>query len=118
MGGYHWNEWANKTEYASKAMRDKIRQWKLKYRTELSLAEIAERCNPVLRGWLQYYGKYSPSSLEPVWNQFNAVLSRWAKRKYKKIRGKTQACRLLESILMKQPGLFPHWNLGTGKGFV
>jgi hypothetical protein len=41
---------------ASKAMKDRIRQWKLKYRVELSLEEIAVYCNPVLRGWMQYYG--------------------------------------------------------------
>ena len=43
---------------ASKAMRDRVRQWKLKYRVELSLEEIAVYCNPVLRGWMQYYGAY------------------------------------------------------------
>lgn len=103
---------------ASKAMRDKIRQWKLKYRVELKLEEIAAYCNPTLRGWEQYYGKYSPSSLEPVWTQFNAVLVKWVMRKYKKINGKTKAARMLESILQKHPTLFPHWQIGIGKSFA
>jgi len=53
---------------ASKAMRDRIRQWKLKYRVELSLEEIAAYCNPVLRGWMQYWVKLQKrgkSELEP-----------------------------------------------------
>ena len=103
---------------ASKAMRDKIRQWKLKYRVELSLEEIAVYCNPVLRGWMEYYGKYSPSSLEPVWTQFNAVLVKWGMRKYKKLRGKTRSAKMLESIQQKQPTLFPHWQIGIGKSFA
>ncbi|WP_258957621.1 group II intron reverse transcriptase/maturase [Legionella sainthelensi] len=54
------------SKVASKAMKDRIRQWRLKYKVELSLEEIAGFCNPTLRGWMHYYGKYSPSSLEPV----------------------------------------------------
>ena len=103
---------------ASKAMRDRIRQWKLKYRVELSLEEIAAFCNPVLRGWMQYYGKYSPSSLEPVWTQFNAVLVKWGMRKYKKISGKTRSAIMLEAIQQKKPALFPHWQIGIGKSFA
>ncbi len=103
---------------ASKAMRDRVRQWKLKYRVELGLKEIAFQCNPVLRGWLQYYGKFSPSSLESVWTQFNAVLVKWVMRKYKKINGKTKAAKMLESIQQKQPSLFIHWQIGVGKSFA
>ncbi len=103
---------------ASKAMRDSVRQWKLKYRVELSLEEIAVYCNPVLSGWMQYYGAYSPSRLERVWNQFNSVLIKWAMRKYKKINGKTRAARMLESIQQKRPTLFAHWEVGVGRSFA
>ena len=103
---------------ASKAMRDKIRHWKMKYRVELSLEELAKRYNSTLRGWMGYYGKYSPSSLELVWVQFNATLVRWVMRKYKKVKGKTRAAEMLESIQQKQPLLFPHWKVGVGKSFA
>ena len=63
-----------------KAMRDRIRRWKLKHRTEIGLEAIAEYCNPILRGWLQYYGKFSPSSLYPVWTHFNSTLVRWGQK--------------------------------------
>ncbi|WP_274519458.1 group II intron maturase-specific domain-containing protein [Legionella cincinnatiensis] len=74
-----------------------IRQWKLKYKVELSLEEIAELCNPTLRGWMQYYGKYSPSCLEPVWTQFNIVL----------VNG-----------LCVSTKRFPHWQIGVGRNFA
>ena len=103
---------------SGKAIRDKIRQWKLKYRVELSLEEIAIRYNPVLRGWFQYYGKYSQSSLAVIWRQFNMVLVKWVQRKYKKIHGKTKAAIMIQSIIKKQPDLFTHWKLTVGKGFA
>jgi RNA-directed DNA polymerase len=103
---------------ASKAMRDRVRKWKLKYRVELSLEEVAAYCNPTIRGWMQYYGKYSPSSLEPVWTQFNSVLVKWVRRKYKKLNGKTKASRMLEAVMNKQPHLFSHWQKGIGRGFA
>ncbi len=106
------------SEAASKAMRDKIRSWKLKYRVELSLEDIAMQYNPVLKGWMEYYGKYSPSSLEPVWTQFNAVLVKWVMRKYKKINGKTRSAKMLESIQQMQLALFPHWQIGVGRSFA
>jgi RNA-directed DNA polymerase len=104
---------------AIKAMRDKVRKWKIPYKTSVSLEDIAIMCNPTLRGWLNYYGKYSPSYLEPVWNQFNMKLTKWAQHKYKKIDGKkTKAALMIQSIIQKKPTLFHHWKLGTGTGFV
>ena len=38
---------------------------------------------PVLRGWLEYYGRYSyPSAMSPVLRHFNQTLMAWAMRKY------------------------------------
>ena len=47
---------------AMKAMRAKIRELRLRRRTEWSLADIAYRINPLLRGWINYYGRYAPSA--------------------------------------------------------
>lgn len=106
------------SKVAIKSMRGKIRKWKLKYRVELELGNFAIKCNPVLRGWLQYYGKFAPSQLHSVWTSFNMTLVKWAMRKYKKINGKTRAAILLQNIQRKQPNLFTHWQLGSGKGFA
>ena len=42
---------------AMKAMRTTIRELGLRNRTELSMADIARRINPLLRGWIAYYGR-------------------------------------------------------------
>src|SRR6202040_407018 len=47
---------------ALKAMRTTIRDLKLRSRTDVSLADIARKINPLLRGWIAYYGRYMPSA--------------------------------------------------------
>ncbi len=39
--------------------------------TQMSLADIALQINPLLRGWIEYYGRYAPSALAPVLRYVN-----------------------------------------------
>ena len=103
---------------SSKAIKDKIRKWKLKCKVELSIEELAFRCNPILRGWKNYYGAYCPSMLKPVWMYVNSVLMKWAMRKYKKITSKTKSDSFIKSIQESRPNLFEHWKLGYIKSFT
>ena len=104
---------------AKKSMCAKTRQANWRNRTELSLEEIAAMYNPVLRGWLEYYGKYSPSALYPVLRHFNKTLVAWGMRKYKKLRGhKTRAAVFMEEIAKRQPNLFVHWKRGMIGSFA
>ena len=104
---------------AQKAMCRKIRKTGLRSKTELSLEDIAEKYNPLLRGWIEYYGRYTPSALYPVLNHFNRTLVRWAGRKYKKLRGKKIRSKIfVQKILENNPSLFAHWKKGMIGGFV
>jgi hypothetical protein len=71
---------------ALKAMRAKIRRDGLRNRTDLSLEEIAKWYNPVLQGWLNYYGSYCRSGMYSTWRHFNKTLIAWAMKKYKTFR--------------------------------
>jgi RNA-directed DNA polymerase len=42
--------------------------------------------NPIVRGWLQYYGRFYRSALYPPMHQLDRSLARWAEQKYKKLR--------------------------------
>ena len=42
--------------------------------------------DPIIRGWIQYYGRFYRSGLYPLRWYLNGVLARWATRKYKKLR--------------------------------
>ena len=103
---------------ALKSMRNKIKQSKFQRFSHVSLEELAKTWNPILRGWHQYYGKYAPSWLAPIWNYFNLFLMKWAMHKYKKLNSKTKAAKWIEMILLRNPRLFYHWQLGVGKNFV
>ena len=97
-------------------MRQTIRKWNIRNRTELGLEEIAHMCNPVLRGWHGYYGKYSPSELHPVWLHFHQTLVAWAMRKYKRFRGhKMLANQFINKRLKERPDLFMHWKYERSK---
>ena len=98
---------------ALKAMRQATRDSNLRNRSDLSLQEIARRYNPVLRGWLEYYGRFHPSAMQPVLRHFNKTLVAWAMRKFKRLQGhKTRACLFLIIIAERQPRLFVHWQRG------
>lgn len=101
------------------AMRRTTRRWNYRNRTELSLEDIARMSNPILRGWLEYYGRYYPSAMYPVCRHFNKTLVAWAMRKYKRFKGhKTRASIFIEGISEKQPGLFIHWKRGMVGAFA
>lgn len=103
---------------ALKAMRAKTKKCNWRNRTELSLVDIAQRYNPVLQGWLNYYGRYTRSALYSVWRHFNKTLVAWAMRKYKRLKGhKTKASIFIEGISVKRPDLFVHWRAGMAGGF-
>ena len=79
----------------------------------MSLAEIARRLNPLLRGWISYYGRYAPSALAPLLRYVNQTLRAWAMRKFKRFKvHKVRAGRLLEGLSRTNANLFVHWRIG------
>ena len=98
---------------AMKAMRTTIRELGLRHRTELSMADIARQINPLLRGWIAYYGRYAPSALKPILRYVNQALRAWVMRKFKRFAAKTiRAGRFLERMARDKADLFVHWRLG------
>jgi RNA-directed DNA polymerase len=104
---------------ALKAMRQTTRKWNFRNRSDLSLLDISRMYNPILRGWLQYYGQFCPSALYPMLRHFNRTLVAWAMRKYRRLKGhKTRASLFIEGIVKRQPWLFVHWQRGRVGGFA
>lgn len=104
---------------AVKSMRATTRRYNIRNRTDLSIQQIANWYNPVLNGWLNYYGKYSKSAMYPVLRHFNKTLVAWAMRKYRRFRNrKTWASKFIERISEKNPNLFVHWRKGMVGAFA
>jgi group II intron reverse transcriptase/maturase len=68
------------SDEAAKRIRAQIRSWRLHRRTGSTLQDLAHEINPVVRGWINYYGRFYPSALYPSLNRINEYLVRWAIR--------------------------------------
>ena len=97
---------------AAQRMRQEMRQWKVHLRSDKAIDDIARMWNPVLRGWIQYYGRFYKSALHPVFRHFDTTLVRWAMRKYKRLkRHRRRAVYWLGGVARREPRLFAHWYL-------
>ena len=104
---------------ALKSMRAKIRELGIRRRTEVSLEEIAFRINPLLRGWINYYGRYAPSALAPLLRYVNQTLQAWARRKFKRFKAhKIRVSHFLQKLSRQNANLFVHWRLGMTGTFA
>jgi len=50
---------------AMRAMQATIRQLNIRRQTQRSLSDINQLLNPLLRGWIEYYGRFAPSGAVP-----------------------------------------------------
>lgn len=101
-------------EKAAKRIRETMSSWKIHLRSDKSLEDILRMLNPVLRGWINYYGSFYKSALYPLFRQLDQSLARWAMRKFKRLRGhQRKATHWLGRISRREPNLFAHWKLGV-----
>jgi len=104
---------------AIKAMGREIRSWHIARRSDKSLSDLAHMFNTIVQGWINYYGRFYKSELYPLLRRINTYLVRWAKRKYKRLRGHTKrAQRWLVRIARRQPTLLAHWRLARPDGWT
>jgi RNA-directed DNA polymerase len=104
---------------ALKAMRSTIRDLDIRHQTQLSLADVARRINPLLRGWIAYYGRYAPSALYPLLRYINLTLRDWVMRKFKRFAAsKSRAGCFLKRLARENAYLFVHWRIGMTGTFA
>lgn len=97
---------------AIKRMYQTMRSWHLHLRSDKTLEDLSRMFNPIIQGWINYYGSYYKSALYQVFRHLDQILVRWAMRKYKKLRGhQRRASNWLRRIAQKEPNLFAHWKL-------
>ena len=99
---------------AAKSIRSVIRGWRLHRLSDKGLLDLSRMFNPIIRGWINYYGSFYKSALYPLFDQLDGSLKKWAMRKYKRLRGRQRrAGYWLSRIRSQQPSLFSHWQLAS-----
>jgi len=43
---------------AKTAMKQEIRAWRFQMQTSMSMKDLAQKYNAVIRGWINYYGRF------------------------------------------------------------
>ena len=104
------------SDSAKKTIRQTIRKWRIHLWSGATLRSIAEEINPVVRGWINYYGHYGRWELRFSLQQIDEYLIRWAKSKYKRLRGRQRrAAKAVRQMSHQQPELFAHWKAGFAR---
>ena len=99
---------------AAKRMRRTIKRWRLHLWSGKTLDDLAQEINPIVRGWIDYYGFFYKSRLIALLKRIDEYLARWAMRKYKRLRGRPHtARRFVAHVARRQPALFVHWQAGA-----
>ena len=97
---------------AKKAINASIRKWGIRLRSDKNLQEIVDFCNPKVRGWINYYGRYHKSALYTILRLLNGALINWARRTLKSLKGRyRKANKWLKMCAKAHPRLFVHWRL-------
>jgi RNA-directed DNA polymerase len=102
---------------AKKSMQQTIHDWRMHLKPDKTLEDLSHMFNPVLRGWVNYYGRFYKSEMYSVLRHMNRALVRWARRKYKRLAiHQRRANYWLGRIARREPKLFVHWQMGIFPG--
>ena len=96
-----------------KRISTQVRRWRLHRWTYHTFSEVARAINPVVAGWMQYYGRFYPSALYPLLARINAYLVRWIRNKYRRYDATRVSRRKLAEVAHGYPRLFRHWKWVT-----
>jgi group II intron reverse transcriptase/maturase len=94
---------------ALKKISGEARRWRLHRQVGRTFAELARAINPIVRGWMQYYGAYYRTALHPFLRRIKAYLMRWIRKKFKRLRTFKKAHACWRRIIRQYPRAFAHW---------
>jgi group II intron reverse transcriptase/maturase len=101
---------ASASKKANKIFRAKIKALKIHKKTGCKIDMIAELLNPIVRGWVNYFGKYNQSAIKYSIECVERRIVKWAMCKFKRFRGHRQRAETwLKEVRKREPKLFVHW---------
>ena len=94
-----------------KRIADKLEALNVHKLTFKSIVGVAQYLNPMIRGWVRYYGKFKMYELTKVFRLLSKRLVWWARKRYKRYKTSIKkGYKWLENVRKQYPSLFYHWN--------
>lgn len=112
LGRFQMNFLPSVSKKAAQSLKDKIKAMELHKRSGAKIEMIAETINPVVQGWMNYFGRYNRSAMRNTLGVIQRRLIKWVMCKYKRFQGhRRRAERWLDEVRKREPGMFAHWAL-------
>lgn len=112
LGRLQANFIASVSKKSEQTLKDKVKALGIHRRTASKIEMIAEVLNPILRGWMNYFGKFNRSAMKRALDCVQKRLIKWAMCKYKNFRGhRRKAEDWLKQVRKREPKMFAHWAL-------
>ena len=92
---------------------DELRKTNFHKWSNAKIEDIAQLLNPKIRGWVNYYGKFSRFMLGRLFRRLHHRLIKWLMNRYKRLKSSVnKAYAMLKRIFKSNPNLFAHWSAG------
>ena len=95
---------------ALKAKGVRLRSLRIHRATTMTLNDLAAWLNPIVAGWMNYYGRFYRSAMNPLLQRVNSYLRRWAGKKYRRLQPYNNFRRWWAGLIDRQPNLFAQWK--------
>jgi len=113
LGRLQFNFLPSVSKKSAKSFRDKLKDVRIHSMSGSKIEMLAELLSPMIRGWINYFGKYNRSAIKYTMVCVNQRLVKWAMCKYKRFRDHyRRAEEWLKELAKREPRMFPHWTLG------
>ena len=96
---------------SQKRIIDELRKLAFHNWMSYDIQGLANALSPMIRGWLNYYGKFRVSEMQRVFRILNIRLAKWARKKYKLL-SYAKSYGWLKRIMRWYPNTFVHWIYG------
>ena len=96
---------------AKKHIRERIKEALYHRRSSQSLEVTAQKLNPKIRGWINYFSRYNQDKVLAVFSYLNMLIKKWIRNTYK-LRSISRVVNKYNEIIKQTPELFYHWKLG------
>lgn len=109
--GFYLEYVSSMSNKAKQKIQNILRKMEIHRWSRYKIEEIAEKLNPKLRGWINYYGKHGGHDIRSLFRGLDHRLMKWLLKRYKKLKGRKKVgYKVLKRIRREYPNILEHWK--------